>query len=83
VRALQALPRRGGRFKGLTYNFVSVFKGLTYNFVSVLGRFPAKLGPGTPLNKSGSKNGAERTSNQPQRPILIPCRDHFLIDQQN
>ncbi len=32
-------------------------------FWSVLGRFPAKLGPRTPPDGSGSKNGAERTHN--------------------
>ncbi len=30
-------------------------------FWSVLGRFPAKLGPKTPPDGSGSENGAERT----------------------
>ncbi len=34
---------------------------------SVFGSFPAKLGPRTPLNGSGSKNGAERTHNQLRR----------------
>ncbi len=29
--------------------------------VAVWGRFGAKVGPTTPLNKSGSKNGAELT----------------------
>ena len=27
-------------------------------FILVFGRFPAELGPATPLNGSGSKNGA-------------------------
>ena len=36
-------------------------------FWPVFGRFPAKLGPRTPLNGPGSKNGAERTYNQPRR----------------
>ncbi len=35
-------------------------------FWSVFGRFPAKLGPKTPLNGPGSKHGAERTYNQPR-----------------
>ncbi len=46
----------------------------------LFGRFPAKLGPKTPLNGSGSKNGAERTYNQPRRPIQIPFRDQCLFD---
>ena len=36
-------------------------------FWSVFGRFPAKLGPRTPLNGSGLKNGAEGTYNEPRR----------------
>ncbi len=32
-------------------------------FFAVLGRVLAKAGPKTPLNGSGSKNGAERTYN--------------------
>ena len=32
---------------------------------SVFGRFPATLGPRTPLNGPGSKTGAERAYNQP------------------
>ncbi len=32
--------------------------------LAVLGRFLAKLGPGTLFNGSGSKNGVEHTSNQ-------------------
>ncbi len=43
----------------------------------VFGRFPAGLGPETPLNGSGSKNDAERTQNYPRRLIRRPCRDHF------
>ncbi len=43
---------------GLTRKLASKFK-----FWSVFGRFPAKLGPRTPLNRSGSTNGEERTSN--------------------
>ncbi len=34
---------------------------------SVFGRFPAKLGPRTPSDGSGSKKGAERTYDQPRR----------------
>ncbi len=34
-----------------------------YDLYSVFGRFPAELGPETPSNGSGSKNGAERTQN--------------------
>ena len=34
---------------------------------SVLGRFPAKRGPRTPLNGPGSKNDAERAYNQPRK----------------
>ncbi len=48
-----------------------------------MGRFPAKLGPTTPLTRSGSKIGIERTSNQLQRPIRIPLRDQILFDHQN
>ena len=48
-----------------------------------MGRFPAKRSPKTPLNGSGSKNGAERTSNQTWRQITMPFRDHFLFDHQN
>jgi len=40
------------------------------------GPFMAELGPGTPLNGSGPKNGAERAQQQPRRPILRPFRDH-------
>ena len=43
----------------------------------VFGWFPAELGPETRSNGSGSKNGAERTQNQPRRPILRPFRDHL------
>ncbi len=48
-----------------------------------MGCFPAKLGPKTLLNGSGSTNYVERTKNQPRRPIRIPFRDHFLFDHQN
>ncbi len=41
-------------------------------FWSVLGRFPAQLGPKTPPDGSGSKNGAERTQNPPMKPIRMP-----------
>ncbi len=50
-----------------------------YNFYLVFDRFPAELGPETPSNVSGSKNGAERTQNQPRRPMLRPFRDHFPV----
>ncbi len=36
---------------------------VNYYFYLVLGRFPAELGPETPLNGSGSTNGAEITHN--------------------
>ena len=48
-------------------------------FIFGFGRFPAELGPETRSTGSGSKNGAERTQNQPRRPILRPFRDHFLV----
>ncbi len=51
--------------------------------VSVLGRFPAKLGPKTPLDGPGSKKGVENNRNHPRRPIITPFRDHFLFDHQN
>ncbi len=47
------------------------------------GRFPAELGPETPLFGSGSKNGAEITLNDPRGPILRPFRDHFLVRTHN
>ncbi len=56
---------------------------LDQSFGRFLGSFPAKLGPKTPLNRSGSKTGLERTGNQPRKPILIPFRDHCLFDHQN
>ncbi len=51
--------------------------------VLVLGRFPAKLSPKTPLNGPGSNNDVERTQNQPRRPILMPFRNECLVDHQN
>ncbi len=45
-------------------------------FLVALGRFPAKLGPRTPVNGSGSKNGAELTYNQLRRWIRMSFRDH-------
>ncbi len=47
------------------------------------GRFPAELGPETPLIGSGSKHGAEIIHNYPQGPILRPFRDHVLIRTNN
>ena len=35
----------------------------TYNFYLFFGRFPAEMGFETPLNGSGSKNGAEIDEN--------------------
>ena len=43
------------------------------------GRFPADLGTETHSNGSGSKNAAERTQNQPRRPILRPFRGNCLV----
>ena len=37
---------------------------------SVFGRFSAKLGPKTPLDRRGSSCSADRTKHQPRRPIL-------------
>ncbi len=48
-----------------------------YNLYLVFGRFPAELGPETRSNGSGSKNNAERTENQPRKPIRMPFRDIF------
>ena len=39
----------------------------------------AELGPGTLLDGPGPENGAERTQNQPRRPILKPFRDHLVF----
>ncbi len=39
---------------------------------SVFGRFSAKLGPQTPLDRRGSSCSAGCTKNQPGRPILRP-----------
>ena len=38
----------------------------------VFGRFPAKLGPKTPLERRGSSCSAGCSKNQPRRPILRP-----------
>jgi hypothetical protein len=43
-------------------------------FGSVFGRFSAKLGPKTPLERRGSSCSAGCTKNQPGRPILRPFR---------
>ncbi len=40
----------------------------------VFGRFSAKLGPKTRLERRGSSCSAGCTTNQPRRPILRPCR---------
>ncbi len=45
---------------------------------SVFSRFPANLGPKTPPDGSGSKDGAERTYNRPRRPILMGCSAHLV-----
>ncbi len=41
-----------------------------YNLYLVFGRFPAELGPETRSSGSGSKNGEERTQNEPRRPAV-------------
>ncbi len=41
---------------------------------SIFGRFSAKLGPQTPLDRRGSSCSAGCTKNQPGRPILRPFR---------
>ncbi len=38
------------------------------------GRFSAKLGPKTPLERRGSSCSAGRTKNQPRRPVPRPFR---------
>ncbi len=43
-------------------------------FGSVFGRFSAKLGPQTPLERRGSSCSAGCTKNQPGRPSLRPFR---------
>ena len=43
------------------------------------GRFPAELGPETRSKGSGSKNGAERTQNQPRGLIRMSFRDNFVV----
>ncbi len=45
----------------------------------VFGPVWAKVGPKTPLNESGSENGAERPQKWPQGPILAPFRGSFMI----
>ncbi len=54
-----------------------------YDFYLVFGWVPAELGPETRSNGWGSKNDAERTQNQPRRPILRPFRDHLLVQTHN
>ncbi len=44
------------------------------DFGPVFGRFSAKLGPKTPLERRGSSCSASCTKNQPRRPILRPFR---------
>ncbi len=45
-----------------------------FRFFLVFGRFSAKLGPKTPLERRGSSCSAGCTKNQPPRPILRPFR---------
>ncbi len=47
---------------------------LNSDFGLVFGRFSAKLGPTTPLERRGSSCSAGCTKNQPRRPILRPFR---------
>ncbi len=49
-------------------------------FFQVFGRFPAKLGPKTPLERRGSSCSAGCTKNQPRRPILRPFRGNLNSD---
>ncbi len=44
------------------------------DFGPFFGRFSAKLGPKTPLERRGSSCSAGWTKNQPRRPILKPFR---------
>ena len=46
---------------------------------AVLGSFPAKFGPDTRSNESGSINGEECISNYLRRPNMRPFRDHVLL----
>ncbi len=57
--------------------------GAFWPFLVVLGQLVAQVGPRTPLIGSGSKNGAERTQNQPRGPIRMRFRDHFLVRAHN
>ncbi len=50
------------------------FRPNCFVFVLVFGRFSAKLGPKTPLERRGSSCSAGCTKNQPRRPILRPFR---------
>ncbi len=46
---------------------------------SIFGRYSAKLGPETPLDRQGSSYSAGRTENQPRRPVLKPFRDDARV----
>ncbi len=48
-----------------------------------LGRFSVKLGPETPRNGSGSKNGVECIRSQTHRTMLKPFRVHALVQAKN
>ncbi len=57
--------------------------GLRGCFLCNLLYFSTKLGPKTPLNGSGSKNGVEPTKYQPRMRIRMPICDHVLFEHQN
>ncbi len=46
-----------------TYLRLKNIRNQNYDCYLVVSRFPAELGPVTRSNRSGSKNGAERTQN--------------------
>ncbi len=66
-------PGASGVYPGPGYTPAVHWQFGILNFV-VFGRFSAKLGPQTPLERRGSSCRAGCTKNQPRRPILRPFR---------
>ena len=54
-----------------------------FNLYLVFDRFPAELGPETRSNGSGLTNGADRTQNEPRRPIINQFINHSLVQTHN
>ncbi len=75
-------PSWGSRVRDLVQSMPSGSQASVENELTVLDRFSARYDPRTPLNGSGSKNGAERKQNYPRRQILEPFRDNFLVTPQ-